>query len=564
MIDLEENNYKTHNWIVLLVVCAITFFVNNSVLLPDIMESRNIITAREMVYDGHWMVPTMNGYLRLEKPPLPTWCTALAEMISPDNIGLQRAMAGLAAVLLVLAFFLIGRKLFKNDRTALLSALILCTCYNVVLMGRTASWDIYTHAFMLMGIYFLMNGFEKEKCSWGDFLWSGVFIGLSIMSKGPISVFALLIPFLLAYCWFYPPRMRGKWRGLIAMVVVAIIVGCWWYAYIYFFHGDAMASVAAKESGNWSSHNVRPWYYYWAFFLEAGVWSILLLSAIFVPLWSWREREAKEYQFPIVWMFITLIILSIPGEKKTRYLLPLMISASFAMGYLINAWDDRFRKRQTNRTDLAIYRINAWLLAIVTFVLPGAIYFFAFKPGYLSLAIFIVMACICLGVSIFLAYCAITRKPDGLVGGIVVLFLAAEIFAMPALKGIVNNPKIHSIELTRNMKQLQGIPFYYNSKDELRIEEVYAAHRNIHPINCTSVDSLRSALPFAILTHGSVASELPAALFNYADTLHIDRYDNNNHPEGNRLHRPIFIYNLTLLTQKAAQRDTTVRDSTAL
>ena len=58
------------------------------------MEARNMVTAREMVHDGNWLVPTMNGDLRLEKPPLPTWLTAVAEMISPDNLALQRAMAG--------------------------------------------------------------------------------------------------------------------------------------------------------------------------------------------------------------------------------------------------------------------------------------------------------------------------------------------------------------------------------------------------------------------------------------------------------------------------------------
>lgn len=58
--------------------------MNNEVITPDIMESRNIITAREMVYDGHWMVPTMNGDLRLEKPPLPTWLTAVAELAVPS------------------------------------------------------------------------------------------------------------------------------------------------------------------------------------------------------------------------------------------------------------------------------------------------------------------------------------------------------------------------------------------------------------------------------------------------------------------------------------------------
>ena len=34
---------------VLLLVCIITFFVNNNVIEPDIMESRNLVTAREMV-----------------------------------------------------------------------------------------------------------------------------------------------------------------------------------------------------------------------------------------------------------------------------------------------------------------------------------------------------------------------------------------------------------------------------------------------------------------------------------------------------------------------------------
>lgn len=33
--------------VVLAVVCFFTFFVNNGVLVPDIMESRNLITARE-------------------------------------------------------------------------------------------------------------------------------------------------------------------------------------------------------------------------------------------------------------------------------------------------------------------------------------------------------------------------------------------------------------------------------------------------------------------------------------------------------------------------------------
>ena len=96
-------NHRWHLPLLLLVFCC-SFFINNGAIFADIMESRNIITAREMVYDHNWLVPTMNGELRLEKPPLPTWIAAITEMISPDNLPLQRAMAGFAAVMLVLFF----------------------------------------------------------------------------------------------------------------------------------------------------------------------------------------------------------------------------------------------------------------------------------------------------------------------------------------------------------------------------------------------------------------------------------------------------------------------------
>jgi len=65
------------------------------------MESRNLITAREMTEKGNWLIPTMNGELRLEKPPLPTWEAAIVEHISPDDIALQRVPAGIMGVVLV-------------------------------------------------------------------------------------------------------------------------------------------------------------------------------------------------------------------------------------------------------------------------------------------------------------------------------------------------------------------------------------------------------------------------------------------------------------------------------
>ncbi|MCD8260663.1 MAG: phospholipid carrier-dependent glycosyltransferase, partial [Bacteroides sp.] len=60
----------------LLIVCFFTFFIHNDVLYTDIMESRNIVTAREMVYEGNWIIPTMNGELQFASP-LSTWIAAV-------------------------------------------------------------------------------------------------------------------------------------------------------------------------------------------------------------------------------------------------------------------------------------------------------------------------------------------------------------------------------------------------------------------------------------------------------------------------------------------------------
>ena len=62
------------------------------------------------------------------------------------------------------------------------------------------------------------------------------------------------------------------------MLGVAVVVGGWWYAYLLIMHGDAVTAVMAKETGAWTNHNVRPWWYYWRFFLEMGAWALPALA----------------------------------------------------------------------------------------------------------------------------------------------------------------------------------------------------------------------------------------------------------------------------------------------
>ena len=236
------------HYLFILVVCCFAFFVNNSSVYEDIMESRNLVTAHEMIEYDNWLVPTMNGELRLEKPPLPTWVAAGIEYLAPDNISLQRAAAGGMATLMAFFLYFFASALSGNRLLGLLSALVLATSFNVIMAGRVATWDIYCHSFMLGAIFFFYKGVSSLRTGWSNFIWAGIFLGLSFLGKGPVSFYALLFPFLISYFWVYRPSFKRKGWPIVVMLLLFVVISFWWPLYLYVFHRDTAMFVLAKES----------------------------------------------------------------------------------------------------------------------------------------------------------------------------------------------------------------------------------------------------------------------------------------------------------------------------
>lgn len=543
-------------WIMAAVV-AITFFVNNRTLQPDIMESRNLVTAREMVETGQWLVPTMNGELRLEKPPLPTWVSAVVESISPDDIAAQRAVASLFGVMLVVFFYLLCRDVFRVD--PVIAVILLCSCYQFMLMARTVSWDIYTHAFMLGGIYFLVMAVNGRGRQWWRFCLAGLFAGLSVMSKGPVSLFALFLPFLLAWGIFGRPSMRGKWLPVGVMVLVTIVVGCWWYAYIQVFHADEWQAVMAKETGSWLNRNVRPWHYYWKFFLEAGVWALLLVTSIIMVLRR-GFRGDRSRLVPVMWMLFCLVLLSCMPEKKTRYLLPLLIPAAVVMAQAVGIWCASFSSRGSADITLGHssgmhaprwpFRFNAWLLAAVCAGIPVGAYIMVYSKGLMGLPVWIGVTVLSLCAAWLLVRAAIRLLPQSMVVVTGCYYALLVLLAFPVVGKLINGTTMQTITAAVNAPGVKEYPIYAPAGEELRIEMVYQARRNIRPVAVDSAEALRERLPMILMTHEYAGERLPASFVNEVDTVSLGEFDCNRRPKGTRRHSPLFIYRLTLLKER--------------
>ena len=544
------NSHKT-NLLILLFLGIAAFFIQNKVLDANIMEARNIVTAREMVNEGHWIVPTMNGELRLEKPPLPTWIAGLAESISPDNISLQRDMAGLAALLLMLFMYLLAFELSRRYDFAMISTLVLITMYNVVLMGRTATWDIYCHAFMLGAIYYLYKGLIREGTQRKLFVLAGVFLGLSFLSKGPVAFFALLLPFLMTWFILGNVKWRKKGWSIFWMIIIMLVLSSFWYVILFIYHHDTVQYVLNKESTAWINHHVRPWYYYSSFISEMGVWAFVLITAILSPLFRKYDKFSKENLFFICWMLLQVILLSCFPEKKKRYLLPVTIPVSLAVASMLIYWVDIFKRNARKSFMRSLYKVNAYIISVLVLVIPIPLYLFVYAKGFMSLTLFIVLAVLLLAIAIYLLRSIPRLQVKRLVYGVAAVFFLVEVLMMPTIGELFKNPKTNTIANTRNMEEIKDIPFYHLKNEFLRIEIVYSANRHIYEVEVKdSALVMNPPETIVLMTRLPIEQELSKEELNRYDITFLGHFDDNRKVRRDTRERTVFDFDLNILRPK--------------
>lgn len=509
--------------LIIIAVCLFTFFVNNDVVPADLMESRNLATAQEMVRTGNYLIPTMNGELRLEKPPLPTWIAAGVERVLPDNLSAQRSMAGIAAIIMTLFLYFLVRKLTKEHLLALIAAVVLATSYNVIMMGRTATWDIYCHSFMLVAIYFIVCAFESQGPQWMRFIVAGIFMGLSFLSKGPIAFYALLVPFLISYGFTLRPKIRNKASSLCVMIVVCLIISFWWPCYIVIFHPETGIAVASKESANWLNHNIRHFGYYWKFAAEAGIWALFWVASLLYFFCKRKTGYRSVFRLSIVWTLMALLLLSLIPEKKTRYLLPLLIpgaiNIAFYIWYSIQGLSTIGKKR--------LFRMNGLVVVTIALGMPISLYLIFMRENALSWSVFIVASFVFIGLAIWMLIGLYGKKgiyPIRIFVGATLIMVTFLSFCLrPAGKLFINQQR-HSIHAIRNNPKVEGLPFYHSIKEEIRMELVYEANRNITSIVIENDSLFYASLPFVLVSTEAAEQILRG---KYVTIEHIDTYDNN-------------------------------------
>ncbi len=211
-------------------------------------EARNSACAMEMMQRGDWVVPTFNGELRTDKPPLHYFFMIASYKVfgvTPFAARLFSAVMGVLTVWVV--YFFVKR--MASQRAAFYSALVLLSSLGFVIEFHLAVPDPYLIFFLTLSWLCFIDGYTSGRVGLFDLSYGAM--ALAFMAKGPVAVvlsgmiFLLFLLLLEDFSWKVFSRFR-IWRGIVIFLAITLP---WWI-------GVALATDGAWPRDFIMQHNV--------------------------------------------------------------------------------------------------------------------------------------------------------------------------------------------------------------------------------------------------------------------------------------------------------------------
>jgi 4-amino-4-deoxy-L-arabinose transferase-like glycosyltransferase len=280
-----------------------------------------------------WVVPIMNGQVRLQKPPLPYWCTAVLYRMFGESEFSSRVTPALLGAIAVLLVWDVARMLLGNV-AAWYAGLVWISSYFIVDEFRKSMADPYLAFFVLMAVWAWLRGHRSTfpfspPHAGGPFTTLLFYLAMALgtLSKGPIIF--LFVPIIISAIWACYPKLRvnrfstrSMFVHVLGILLFILITAPWGIAVIRsvpnaieLWRYESIGALSDK------SENARPWWFYLPNVFQITLpWTPLWVMGLFLP-----------FKFPSRWRFFAIVsvaalvlVFSCSYAKKNAYLLPLM------------------------------------------------------------------------------------------------------------------------------------------------------------------------------------------------------------------------------------------------
>jgi 4-amino-4-deoxy-L-arabinose transferase-like glycosyltransferase len=351
------------------------FFRLGALPLSGADEPRYARIAQEMLQEGRWITPVLEGKPWLEKPPLYYWITIPVYRFFGTDEAAARLGPAVLGLLTALVVLWVGNKMWGAP-AGLISATILLTSLGFAGFARSASMDmpvtaLLTAAVGVLGVAVVGEGLAPWK------IWAGyAALGLAILAKGPVALVLAAGIGLLFWCLDERGGSLRRWCPVRGLAITAAVALPWhWLAFrqngfffiTMFFINHNLARYVSDLH-----HHSQPFYYF-----------IPVLLGLFFPWSGWlplaapsrkRLRAWREWDrgtlFTVVWAVFPFLFFSASTSKLPGYILPVLPPTALLLGANLAALPERTRSWKTGW--------RGWVyLAMTVAVAIGAFIFFA-------------------------------------------------------------------------------------------------------------------------------------------------------------------------------------------
>lgn len=314
------------------------------------------------------------------------------------------------------------------------------------------------------------------------------------------------------------------------MILTALVISAIWPVYIYTKYPDFSQFIANKESTAWINRTIKPFYYYWNFPLQSGIWAFLATITLVFPYARQRIEEVGNYKFLAIWIGSAVLFMSLFPEKKTRYLLPVLLPLSIITAFYFRYLIDSFKESRNTKTDTILFRTNGSLMACLSFVAPVAVWFMMDKNGFDSALWFkLVTLLVFWSLAFVLVRATINKKPFVVWTSMVVLVSSVCLLFMgSAHEMLMTNRQFRPYEELRQLQTLKNVPFFFKGNVSGKfIEVVWASGREIRHWNPIKEPDLPTAPPLVFMCNEKPLEVLPKNILDNYDVTVLGLFDGN-------------------------------------
>jgi len=343
-----------------------------SVHIFDSDETNYAETAREMIVTGDYLTVQVDFEPFPEKPPLFFWLQAISMKIFGINEFAARFPNVLCGIVSLMMLYFFGRKIYGH-RFGLLWILSYGAAILPFFFFKSGIIDPWFNLFIFIGfaLFIFYLDPEKQRIRLRNLLLSAFFLGLAVMTKGPVATLIFLLSFLV-FLTLRRFRISTSVSHVLLFIVVLTLVGGSWFVFqaasgnsgiireFISYQVKLLSSESSVHDGFFGYHLVV---------LLVGVFpaSVIAMKSITKKAED-TELQSLFKQWMYILSLVVLIIFSIVNTKLLHYSSLAYFPLTFLAAWVWDKWLDR--KIEIGRWQVLLIFLITLFLAAIGIIFP--------------------------------------------------------------------------------------------------------------------------------------------------------------------------------------------------